>query len=78
MNGKNEGRKRTFRSSLSKKRRRKSATIPFKVGEGDAIANPQAFHLMEHRRMGGVGIDPINPARRDDADFRHLLQMAVP
>jgi hypothetical protein len=47
----------------------------FQVGKADVLANPQPFDLMEHRRMGGVRIDAIDAARRDDADFRHRFRV---
>ena len=47
------------------------------VGKADALTNPQSFHLMEHGRMGGIGIHTIDATRRDDANVRHDFQMLV-
>ena len=47
------------------------------VGEADVLADPQAFDLVEHRRVRGVGVDAIDAARRDDADLGHRLEMLV-
>src|SRR5512135_1109840 len=47
----------------------------FEVGEAHALADPQTFHLMEHWRMGCVGIDAIYAPWSDDANIRHRFQM---
>jgi hypothetical protein len=47
------------------------------VGKADRLADPQAFDLVEHRRMGGIGIDAIDAARRDDAQLGHGFGVAV-
>ena len=49
----------------------------FQVGEADSLPHPQAFNLVEHRRMGGIGIHAIDAPRRNDADVRHCFQMTV-
>src|SRR5688572_30661244 len=40
------------------------------VGERHVLADPQAFDLVEHRRMRRVAVDTIHAARRDDLDRR--------
>ena len=45
----------------------------FQIGHAHAFFHPQAFGLVKHRRMGGVGIDAVNPTGRDDADGRVFL-----
>ena len=47
------------------------------VGEADVLADPQAFDLMEHGRVRGVGVDAVDTARRDDANLGHRLEMLV-
>ena len=47
---------------------------PFEVTEMRAFVDDKAFDLVELRRVGGVGIDAIGPARTDDADRRPLGQ----
>ena len=42
------------------------------IGERDVLVDPQAFDLMEHRRMRGVAVDAIDAARRDDLDRRRV------
>ena len=41
------------------------------VLEADVFADPQAFALVKHRRVGRVAVDAVGAAGRDDADFRH-------
>ena len=43
------------------------------VLEADVLADPQAFALVEHRRMRGVAVDAVGAARRDDADLGHRV-----
>ena len=40
------------------------------VGERDALAHGQALDLVEHRRVGGVGVAPVDAAGDDDEDRR--------
>ncbi len=40
---------------------------------GDLVDH-EAFELVEHGRVGGIGIDAIGAAGRDDADRRLLVQ----
>ena len=47
------------------------------VGEADVLAHPQAFDLMEHRRVRGIGIDTIDAAGADHAQLGHTLQVLV-
>src|SRR5690606_19845765 len=41
------------------------------VGEADFFTNPQTFDLMEHGRMGSVGVDTIDATGRDNTNLRH-------
>ena len=41
------------------------------VLEAHVLANPQAFTLVEHRRMGGVAVHAVGATRCDDTNFRH-------
>jgi len=38
------------------------------VGERHVVGDPQAFDLMEHRRMRRVAVHAVHATRRDDAD----------
>ena len=42
------------------------------VGEADALVHQQAFHLVEHRRVGQVGVAAVDAPRADNADRRLL------
>ena len=70
VNGKNDGRKRTFRSSRSKKRRRNSVSTPLRSANADVVVDPQALDLVEHRRVRRVGVDAVDAPGRDDLDRR--------
>ena len=39
------------------------------VLEAHVLAEPQAFALVEHRRVRGVAVDAVGAARRDHADL---------
>ena len=47
------------------------------VGEAHRLADPQAFDLVEHGRVGGVGIDAVHAARRDHAQLGHRVAILV-
>ena len=47
---------------------------PFQMAQMNAFIHHQGFDLMEHGRMGGVGIHAIGAARRNDADRRLAVQ----
>ena len=47
---------------------------PFEVAEMRALVDHQAFDLVEHRRVGLVGVAAIGAARADHADRRLLRQ----
>nr|AOO54644.1 phenylalanyl-tRNA synthetase subunit alpha [uncultured bacterium] len=49
----------------------------FEIGETHALADPQAFDLMEHRRVRRIGVHAVNAPRRDDADVGHAVQMRI-
>ena len=72
VNGKNDGRKRTFMSSRSKKLRRNSVNTPFRSANVTSLVDPQAFDLVEHRRMRRIAVDAVHAARRDDLDRRRM------
>src|SRR5574340_767862 len=46
------------------------------IGETDLLVDPQALDLMEHRRMGGVGVDTVDAPGRDDLQ-RRLVRLHV-
>ena len=73
MNGKWCGRKRVTTPSISKKRRHEGVQRPLQVAHVDVPVDHQALHLVEHRRVGGVAVAAIDPARPDDADRRRLV-----
>ena len=43
---------------------------PLQVGEGDPLPHRQSLDLVEHRRVGGVGVAPVGAAGHDDEDRR--------
>ena len=43
----------------------------FQVLETHVFANPQAFALVKHGRMGGVAVHPVGAPGCNHADFRH-------
>jgi hypothetical protein len=70
VNGKKLGRKRRIRSSVSKKALQKSVD-DLQVLEAHVLADPQAFDLVEHGRVGRR-CPRGRCARRDHADLGHL------
>ena len=42
------------------------------VGERHILVDPQAFDLVEHRRMRGVAVDAVHASRHDDLDRRRV------
>ena len=70
MNGKNEGRKRTSSVVVLEEAAQELGVHALQVGEADVLVDPQAFDLVEHRRMRGVGIDAVGASRRDHLDRR--------
>src|SRR5712691_1490177 len=42
----------------------------FEIGEAHRRVDPEALHLVEHRRVGRVRIDTVHAARRDDPERR--------
>jgi hypothetical protein len=77
VNGKKDGRKRTCEVVGLEEALQEIGDDALEVGKGNALAHPQAFDLVEHRRMGRIGIDAIDAARRDDADFGHFFEVTV-
>src|SRR5262245_35358531 len=47
---------------------------PFQVAEMRALVDDETLDLMEHRRVGLIGVDPIGAARNNHADRRLLAQ----
>ena len=43
---------------------------PLEVAEVDVAVDHQPFDLVEHRRVGGVAVGAVDPARRDDPQRR--------
>jgi len=73
VNGKKDGRKRIRSFSSSKNLRRKSVRTPLKIREAHGLVDPEAFHLVEHRRVRRVRIDAVYPARCDDLERRLVM-----
>src|SRR5262245_37705743 len=47
---------------------------PFQVAEMRTLVDHEPLDLMEHRRVGLIGVDPIGAAWNDDADRWLLAQ----
>ena len=62
VNGKKCGRSRTSRSS-PKIARANVSSVPLQVGERDVLVDGQPLDLVELRRVGGVGVGPVDAAR---------------
>ena len=71
VNGKYR-RPETHSADVSKKLSTNSCKNALQVGETDVLVDHQPFDLMEHRRVGHVGIAAIDPARGDQAQRRRL------
>src|SRR3546814_1658693 len=48
---------------------------PFQMAHVDAAVDHQPFHLMEHRRVGGVGIRTIGAAGRSEEHTSELQSL---
>ena len=48
----------------------------FEIGKAHGFGNPQTFDLMEHRRMGGIGVHAVGAPRRDDFDRATGFELA--
>ena len=72
VNGKNDGRKRTSQIVALEEAAQEIGEHAFQVGEAHVLVDPQAFDLVEHRRMRGVAVDAIDAPRRDDLDRRRV------
>ena len=75
VNGKNDGRKRILTLIDLEERLAELLEDPFQVAEMRALVDHQALDLVEHRRVGLVGVAAIGAARDDHAD-RRLLRSA--
>src|SRR5690625_6332119 len=42
------------------------------IGKADSLIDQQPFYLMEHRRVGQIGVAAVNPPGTDNADRRRL------
>ena len=49
----------------------------FRSAKADVLVDPQAFDLVEHRRVRRVGVDAVGAARRDDAHVGHRRRAGV-
>ena len=75
VNGKNEGRKRMWTSS-AKAAAGKQPQRALQVGHRHAAIDQQAFDLVEHRIVRGVGgVGPIDPAAGDDPHRRRVFSI---
>ena len=72
VNGKKCGRTRMSRSA-PKIAARSASSGALEVGQGDALVDDEALDLVEHRRVGRVGVAPVDLAEADDVDRRRLL-----
>ena len=69
-----EGRVKARAHARAKHRLHGMIKRAFQVAEGDVGVHRQAFDLMEHRRVRGIGrIVPVDFARDHNADRRRLL-----
>ena len=76
VKGKNEGRKRTLRSSLLEEAAQEVGDHALQVGEADP-RRPTGLRPDGTSANGWRRNRRDRPGPGDDADFRHLLQMAV-
>jgi hypothetical protein len=72
VNGKKEGRKRMVTIVDLEEGLAELLQHPAQMADIGGLVDHQAFDLMEHRRVGRVGILPVGLARNDDADRRCL------
>ena len=50
---------------------------PLQIREADVLTDPEALDLMEHRRVRGVGVDPVRATRGNHLDGR-LVHPGIP
>ena len=74
MNGKKLGRKRICTCVDLEERAAELLQHPLQVAHVDRLVDHQPLDLMEHRRVGLVGIAAVGAAGDDDAD-RRLLRL---
>ncbi len=73
VNGKCEARKRVF-TRRAEEGGEELLQRPFEVRHRDVAVDRQPLHLVEHRRVRLVVVGAVDPARRDDAARRAVLQ----
>ncbi len=74
VKGKKLGRKRIVDLRHFEERLAEFLQHPFEIGERRRLVDHQPLDLMEHRRVGLVGVAAIGAAGADDADRRLLRQ----
>ncbi|MCY1175091.1 hypothetical protein D9M73_153140 [compost metagenome] len=67
-----EGRAEAYGELFLEERAKEFLDGALEVGEADVLIDQQAFHLVEHRRVGQVGVAAVHAARADDANRRLL------
>jgi hypothetical protein len=72
VKGKKDGRKPHLHVLHLEERLAELLQHPFLVGEVRLLVDHQPLDLVEHRRVGLVGIVPVGAARDDDPDRRRL------
>ena len=70
VKGKKDGRKRIFTLSTSKNALQNSSSTHFRWRDVGRLVDHQPLDLMEHRRVGLVGVVPVGAARDDHPDRR--------
>ena len=72
VKGKKCGRRRTLRSAPNMALD-EGLERALEVGQRDALVDDQTLDLVEHGRVGGVGVAAVGLARHDDVHRRPLL-----
>ena len=72
MNGKKCGRSADV-ALVAEERAREVQQRPLQVRERDVLVDREALDLVELRRVRGVEVAPVDPARHDDVERRRVL-----
>jgi hypothetical protein len=70
------GRPQAHRQIAFEERLDETMQYRLEVGEAHAFVHEQAFRLVEHRRVRGVGIHAIDATRRDDRQRQPVARRA--